>query len=434
MIFDLPPLLGFIPLLIYIVLSFRGKDITMVVLICVVIGAVMTGKTPISFGSAIGSALGSFMGLIGFIILLGAGLGAVLTRTGVAQSIVNFVIYKTGVKSKTQAMIATMASSTILVSLLGSMAGANAILAPIAIPIVTSFGITPNTLGVLLHGAGASGLMLGPFVPPVVTTMQLANIGYGSYLIHVGIPIAAIIWICTIFVAIRTQRASAGKFSYDAADIANEEKFKPTAESRRATMTFLLSMLALVVYGIWANGGAAYVLTVMLLVALLTGLSGGIGPEGTLKAFVDGSSKLYWLFFMFVLYDPFLNFVTESGAFTAIADLISPLVDKGGAAVFIILSTLVGVFGVSGAAVAQEKVLADMFSAIVARLALPPELWALVLLVGSQITFFAYPTGDMVGQMGLAHSTDLKSMIKNGLLVTAFSVLYVVIRAILYVS
>jgi len=60
------------------------------------------------------------------------------------------------------------------------------------------------------------------------------------------------------------------------------------------------------------------------------------------------------------------------------------------------------------------------------------HLWAIVLLVGSQITFFAYPTGDMVGQMGLARSTDLKSMIKNGLLITLFTCLYVVIRAILY--
>jgi predicted histidine transporter YuiF (NhaC family) len=432
MIFDLPALLGFAPLLLYIILSFKGKDITMVVLIGVVIGAVMTGKTPIEFGTAIGSALGSFMGLIGFIILMGAGLGEVLTRTGVAHSIVNFVIYKTGVKSQKHAMAATMASSVILVSLLGSMAGANAILAPIVIPIVASFGITPSTLGVLLHGAGATGLILGPFVPSVVTTQQLTGISYGSYLMNVGLPIAAIIWVCTFFSAIRTQRATMGKSAYDQGETAEQKGFEPTKESKRATAVFLLSMLALVVYGILAKGGAAYVLTVMLVVAFLTGAAGNISADETLKALVKGSTKMYWLFFMFILYDPFLNFVTESGAFTAIADLISPLVEIGGAGAFMMLSTLVGIFGVSGAAVAQEKVLFDMFTPIATQLALPVELWSLVLLSGSQITFFAYPTGDMVGQMGLARSTDLKSMIKNGVLVTAFSIAYVAIRALIY--
>jgi len=431
MIFDLPPLLGFIPLLIYIILSFKGKDITLVVLICVVIGAIMTGQTPITFGNAINAALGSFMGLIGFIILMGAGLGQVLTRTGVAHSIVNFVVYKTGVKTQKQAMVATMASSVILVSLLGSMAGANAILAPIVIPIVASFGLTPNTLGVLLHGAGATGLILGPFVPTVVTTMQLTGISYGSYLLHVGLPIAIIIWVCTFFSAVRTQKATEGKNAYDESDT-KAKGFQPTAESNRATAVFLFSMLVLVVYGIVSKGGAAYVLTVMLAVSFLTGIAGKVSFTDTLKALVAGSSKMYWLFFMFILYDPFLNFVTESGAFTAIADLIAPLVDTGGAAVFMILATLVGVFGVSGAAVAQEKVIFDMFTPIVAILGLPIELWSLVLVTGSQITFFAYPTGDMVGQMGLARSTDLKSMIKNGLCITALSILYVVIRAVVY--
>ncbi|KYO66921.1 hypothetical protein ATZ99_07380 [Thermovenabulum gondwanense] len=109
-----------------------------------------------------------------------------------------------------------------------------------------------------------------------------------------------------------------------------------------------------------------------------------------------------------------------------------PLIDVGGPKLFMIISTLVGVFGVTGAAVAQEKVIHELFLPIVNQLNFPMHLWALVLLVGSQITFFAYPTGDMVGQMGLARSKDLKSMMKNGILITIFTVLYVVIRAFLY--
>lgn len=432
MIFDLPPILGFLPLLLYIVLSFRGKDMLLVVMLCVIMGAILTGQNPTSFGVALYKGLGSFLGLIGFIILMGAGLGELLTQTKVAQNIVHLVITKTGVKTKQQAMIATMAASVILVGLLGSMAGSNAILAPIIIPIVASFGITPNTLGVLLHGAGATGLFLGPFVPPVVTTMGLTNISYGSYLLNVGIPISLLVWISTYFMAQRTQKLTEGIVSYSIEDTGEVEEFEVTPQVKKATTAFVLSMLVMIVYGIMAKAGAAYAITVMLVVAAVTGYAGGLNLEQTIKAITKGSSRMYWLFFLFVLYDPFLNFVTASGAFDALANYLKPFIDAGGQAVFMIISTLVGVFGVSGAAVAQEKVIHDLFLPLVNSLNFPMHLWALVLLVGSQITFFAYPTGDMVGQMGLARSNDLKSMIKNGLLITLLTTLFVVIRALTY--
>lgn len=209
-------------------------------------------------------------------------------------------------------------------------------------------------------------------------------------------------------------------------------EFVLTPRIKKATTGFALAMIALIVYGIIAKAGAAYALVVMTAVAFVTGWSAGLSATETLKVLLRGSARMYWLFFLFVLYDPFLRFVTESGAFDALAGYLKPLIDAGGEAGFMIISTLVGVFGVSGAAVAQEKVLYDLFLPIVNDLDIPMHLWALVLLVGSQITFFAYPTGDMVGQMGLARSKDLKSMIKNGLLITALTVLLVIIRAVTY--
>ncbi|WP_432403522.1 citrate transporter [Wukongibacter sp. M2B1] len=432
MIFDLPAIIGFLPLLVYIILSFRGKDMLTVVFFCVILGAILTGQTPITFGVALQKALGSFLGLIGFIILMGAGLGEVLSETKVAQNIVHIVVTKTGVKTRKQAMIATMAASVILVGLLGSMAGSNAILAPIIIPIVASFGITPNALGVLLHGAGATGLFLGPFVPPVVTTMGLTGISYGAYLLHVGLPVSILIWISTFIIALKTQKRYENVVSYSKEDIVDTKEFVLTSQVKKATTVFALAMLALILYGIIAKAGAAYALVVMIAVAFVTGWASGLSFTETLKVLLRGSARMYWLFFLFVLYDPFLRFVTESGAFDALAGYLQPLIDAGGEAGFMIISTLVGVFGVSGAAVAQEKVLYDLFLPIVNDLNIPMHLWALVLLVGSQITFFAYPTGDMIGQMGLARSNDLKSMIKNGLLITALTVLLVVIRAITY--
>ncbi|MDR3258202.1 MAG: hypothetical protein LBT51_01130 [Fusobacteriaceae bacterium] len=100
---------------------------------------------------------------------------------------------------------------------------------------------------------------------------------------------------------------------------------------------------------------------------------------------------------------------------------------------FIIISTLVGIFGVSGAAVAQSVVINDLFKSIVTDINLPMIIWGTVLLIGSQITSFAYPTGDMIGQMGIARSKDIKSMIRNGVSITVVMVAYMIIRALFYV-
>ncbi|WP_027624048.1 Na+/H+ antiporter NhaC family protein [Clostridium lundense] len=429
MILGLPAIFGFLPLLIYIIISFKGADMLWIVLLCVIIGAILTGQTPITFGQAIASGIGSFLGLIGFIILLGAGLGELLTQTGVAQNIVYLVMKKTGVKSKKQVMLATMFASTLLVSLLGSMAGGNAILAPIIIPIVATFGITPSALGVLLHGAGAAGLYIGPFVPTVVTTVGLTGLSYGQYMKYAGIPVALIVLVSTYFVALRIQKNTEGKESYGKEDMVDTSNFEPDAKTKKATFTFAAIMILSIVYGIFAKAGASFVITVMGITSLAVGYIAGFKPEDTLKAIIKGSSRMYWLFILFVLYDPFLNFVTQSGAFDAIAGYIKPLINAGGKPVFMILTTLIGIFGVSGAAVAQEQVVHTMFLPLVQQLNFPMTLWAIVLLVGSQITFFAYPTGDMVGQMGLARSKDLKAMVKNGLVITALSILYVAAMA-----
>ncbi len=432
MIFGLPAILGLIPLIVYIVLAFKGKDIAFVVLLCTVIGALMTGQGPIEFGATLYSALGSFMALVGFIIMMGAGLGEVLRQTHVADTIVTTIITRSGLKSRKSLVIAVMFTSCLLVALLGTLAGANAIIAPIIIPIVASLGITPSTLSVLLHGAGATGLYLGPFTPPVVTYMALTGISYGEFLVQAGIPISIVLWIITFINAKRTQKKTEGSEAYTAADMADTKEVNISQKAKKATVVFLIAMVAMIAFGIIFKGGAAYVLTVMLVVSFATGLVGGMKPGEIVSALITGGSRMYKMFFMFVLYSPFMGYITASGAFTAIADLMNPIMAQVGTVGFLLLSTLIGVFGVSGAAVAQAKVMNDMFAVFVANMNIPMGLWALVLLVGSQITSFAYPTGDMVGQMGLARSSSLKPMLKNGMMITIFTILYVFVRGLVY--
>lgn len=432
MIFGLPALIGFLPLVIYLYLAFKGKNLLSTVIICVLVGAVLTGQTPVSLSNEIANGLKSFLGLIGFIIMMGAGLGEVLTETKVARNLVEILIKKVGIKSQNQAIIVTMGTSTLLVSLLGTLAGANAMIAPILIPIVASFGLTPNALAVILHGAGACGLFLGPFVPPVITLMGLTGLTYGAYLANVGIPVAVLVLITTYYTGKKVQKQYEGIEMYSTEDMDKDEEFVSTPEINKATMVFAIVMIGMLTYGIYAKAGAAYAIVVMLAVAFTTGLAAGRSMMDIIGSLTKGATRMFWLFFMFVLYDPFLKFVTMTGAFTTLGDMLKPLIDISGDIGFIIISTLVGIFGVSGAAVAQSVVLNDLFKNIVADINLPMTIWGTVLLIGSQITSFAYPTGDMIGQMGLARSKDLKSMIRNGMSITIVMIIYVIVRAVIY--
>ena len=148
MIFNLPPICGLFPLLLYIVLAFKkGMHPLVNVSICAVVGAIMVKQPLNGLGAVIYESMGSFLALVGFIIMLGSGLGMVLRKTGVAAAIVNVLMRKIGVRTQKRAMIATMVCSVVLVTLLGTLAGANAVIAPIVIPLVAAVGITLPAYG-----------------------------------------------------------------------------------------------------------------------------------------------------------------------------------------------------------------------------------------------------------------------------------------------
>ncbi|MCL2007795.1 MAG: hypothetical protein FWG77_06875 [Treponema sp.] len=430
MIFNLPPILGLIPLILYIIMTIRGKDMVWSVLLAVIVGAVLTGKTLVQAGPILATALGSFLALIGLIIMLGAGLGEVLTRTRVAPNIVRVVMTKANIRTQNKAIIVTMLLCSVLVGMLGTLAGANAILAPIVISFVASIGLTPSTLGVIFHGAGAVGLMAGPFVPPVVTILGLTGLSYGAYLLEAGIPLAILLWIVTFVMAKKVQKSTQGVTAYAEEDKAAAD-FQVTPEVKRGTVVFIVGMVLMLGFGIYSRVGAAYATMVMLTMSFAVGLAAGLKPTQILEAIIAGCTRLFPLFFMFVLFDPLMNFIIESGAFTALTEYLQPVLAVGGKIGFMLVSTLIGIFGISGAAVAQSRVIHDLFGPMAVSLGIPMAVWALVIAVGSQLTSFAYPGADMLGQMGLARSKDIKSMMRNGITLTIVTVAYILLRSII---
>ncbi len=381
MIFNLPPICGLFPLLLYIVLSFRkGMHPLVNVSICAVVGAILVKQPLGGLGAVIYESMGSFLALVGFIIMLGSGLGMVLRKTGVAAAIVNILMRKIGVKTQKRAILATMVSSICLVTLLGTLAGANAVIAPIVIPLVAAVGITPSTLAVIFQGA--------------------------------GLPVSIVMWIGTYFIANKVQKETEGKEDFGPDVEMPSDNFEVDAITKRATAVFVATMAVMVVYGIITKGGASFVILVMIVAAILTGLAAKMPAGEIFDNIVEGCGKLMWLFFMFLMFNPFLNFVTASGAFDAMLKLMEPLIGSSGKVGFTLLTVLVGIFGINGAAVAQALMIDSLFNGFLPGIGISMELWGMIVLIGHQITSYAYPGVDMIGAMGLAHAKNIKPMLK----------------------
>lgn len=409
-----PTLWGLLPIVLYAVLVLLGIDVVLSTLASLLAAVLLTGVAPKALADIMAQSLGSFIAVVGLIIIMGAGLGQVAKETGAADYLVRTILYRVGLRTRTRVQVGVMLTSTILVGALGTLAGANAILAPIVIPIVAAVGFTPPALAAMLHAGGAPGLFIGPFTPPVVTLTGTAKIGYVSYLLSAGVPMAIATWGTGFFMARWIQRHTEGSQAYEEADLIKEEHTLGP-EARRGTIAFSLTLLLMLAYGIYIKAGYSYALLVMVVTSFTTGLAGKLGPVRILQAIYTGASRLIWLFLLFWLFNPVLTLVDQTKAYQALLDVGKPLLGMIGAYQFGLIAILVGWVGVAGAAVAQVVLMNQVFGPIVQQLGLSPAAWVAVLLASSQLDWFGpFPNADMIGQMGLARSRDLRRMLYNG--------------------
>jgi len=421
-------LLGLAPLLLYIVLVFRDVDILPATAICVIVGGVLSHQTLASFGAAFANAMGSFLALVGLIIMLGRGLGEVLCATQVSHTIVHRIIYGVGVDSEKKAMAGMMAACLVMVGLLGTMAGGNAIIAPIVLPIAAAVGLSRSTVAVIFQAVGEEALILGPFTPPVITLLGLTKIGYGSMLLFVSGPVALITLCVTWCMIQRIQRKTRDTAPYEAPD--DTERFHPTRRSHRATVVFCVLFLAAVLYGIAVKAPTSFVIVIMLGLSLATGLAGGLTLGKILELVVKGMAGNVGLFLLFLLLDPFIVFVQQAGGFNALARLIKPMMEFGGKPVIVVSGGFLGAFGISGATVATMKLLDEMFSPLLSRYGVSLLAWSVALVVATRVNNFVFPGANMVSSLGFAESTDMKSMLRNGWMVALCQLTFLVLFSV----
>jgi len=409
-----PTLWGLLPIVLYSVLVLLAIDVVLATLAAFLSAVLLTGVGIKPLADTLAQSLGSFIAVVGLIIIMGAGLGQVAKETGAAEYLVRTVLYRIGLRTRTRVQVGVMLASTILVGALGTLAGANAILAPIVIPIVAAVGFTPPALAAMLHAGGAPGLFIGPFTPPVVTLTGAAKIGYVPYLLAAGIPMALVTWGTGFLMARWIQRQTEGVQAYEESDLIKEEHALGP-EARQAMWAFVATMVVMLAYGIYIKAGFSYALLVMLVTAFTTGLVGRLSPTRILQAIYAGASRLIWLFLLFWLFNPILTLVDQTKAYQALLDAGKPVLSVVSGYGFSLFAALIGWVGVSGAAVAQVVLMNQVFGPIVQQLGLSASAWVAVLLVSSQLDWFGpFPNADMIGQMGLARSKDLRRMLYNG--------------------
>lgn len=423
-------LLGLAPLAVYIVLVFRDVDILPATAVCVVLGALLSHQTLVSFGQALAGSMGSFLALVGLIIMLGRGLGEVLNATRVSHTIVHRIIHGIGVDTEKKAMLGIMVACLVIVGLLGTMAGGNAIIAPIVLPIAAAVGVSRSTVGVIFQAVGEEALILGPFSPPVITLLGLTGISYGEMLLYVSGPVALITLAVTWVMVQRIQRKTRDSHPYDPPEAL--ERFAPTPRSRRATTVFAVAFLAAVVYGIVVQAPTSFVIVIMLGLSLLTGLVGGLPLEEILRLVAKGMAGNVGLFLLFLLLDPFISFVEQAGGFAALGTLLKPMMAVGGKPAVVITGGFLGAFGISGATVATLKLLHEMFSPLLGRYGVSMLAWSLALVVATRVNNFVFPGANMVSSLGFAESDDMRSMIRNGWTVAACQLTFLTLYSVVF--
>lgn len=404
-----PSLLALIPLIIMIVMAFRGRNNVSGMMVGIIAAALLMGQDLSMLASAFADAMGSFTAMIGFIIMLGAGLGVLMTETGVSQTMVWWIVKKIGINTQTKAKIALVICSILVCGMLGTLGGGNAVISPILLPIMASLGLTPTVVATLFKTAGEIGLILGPLTGVTLVTCELTGLSYGQLMIQAAIPFAFFWMLGTWIGCNKIQKVTFGKESFTMSeDLSNLEQFHATPKQIRTTIIFLLAFVALIAYGIITGQGTTYALIVMIALCCILTLAAWMDIDKAVAAVTKGVASQANMFLIFITIEVLLNYVTLGGGFDALANLLGGLAEGGGATAVMLAASVVGGFGIEASAAAELQIIFDMFGGMAAKVGMPMGCMAVAMLAATRLTGSMYPTSNLVGQMGTAQCTNIK--------------------------
>ena len=430
---DAPTLWGLAPIVMYAVLCLAGMDLVVATVVSLLGGLLVAQSSPVEVGELLGESLTNEVTMIGLIILLGAGVGEVLRVTGVAETIVHRVMQLVGDRNQRAVQLGVMLSCLALVTSLGTLAGALAIAAPILIPIAARIGFTRAATASMMFVGGCAGLALAPFAGSNVAIMTAADVDYLTYLRYGAAPIAVVSLVAAMFIVpwIQTRTAATGDFYSEAEVAPPAEQDRPHAA--RATAVFLSVLLISVVYATTTEAGITFPLLALPVLGIVTGAAARLSMIDVASLMYRGGGRLLSIFILFWLLAALFLVIDALAPFDVVLEHYGPRLENTSGLVFVLAIALLGWVGVPGATAAQVVLLDEVFGPLAATLGISSGAWVIVLLWASKAdTYGPFPNANMIGAMGLAGSTDLRSLLYTGWLVLIPScALYTILLAVL---
>jgi len=427
---DQPGLLGLIPIVIYAGLALLGVDMVLATLGAVVSAVVLTRTAPAELGPVITQSMGSLIALLGVIILLGAGLGEVLKRSGVADFLVVSVVRRVGITTQPRVQLGVMLACTVLAGALGTLAGSVAIVAPIVIPLLAAVGFSSAATAAMFFFSGLAGLTLSPFAPITASIYGAAQVSWLSYVVTAGLPTAVVMFGVGFAVVRWNQRRTAQTLPYPPERAMDLDALQVTPGAGRATAAFLVAFLLLVGYSGVTAAGATFVPVALIVLILVTGVAAREPAGEIVGAVYAGASRLLGIFFLFFLLAILFTLIDSVGAYDGVAERFS--LSTLSPYLFCVVVIVIGWVGVAGAAAAQVVLVNQVFGPLALALGIPAPAWTLVLLATSQTDGLGpFPNPDMIGQMGLAESRSLRwQLLSSYLVLVPVLVLYTILLAV----
>ncbi len=422
-----PTLWGLLPVVLYAVLCLVGMDIVIATAVAVLSAAVIARMSPVELGETLGTSMGDDITVIGMVIVLGAGLGEVIRRTGVAEYVVRAILGVTGRHSQRAVLAGVLFSSLVLVACTGTLAGSIAIAAPIVVPICARVGFTRSSTAAALFVGGCAGLVLAPFAGSNIAILEAADVGYGTYVTVGAGPLAALSLVMAFAVVPWIQRRSArsGDF-YDDEASASEAESLLRPETPRATAAFVVLLLVSVVYAAVFEGGTTFPLLALVVLAVVTGLVARMRLDEVFAALYQGAARLFSMLVLFWLLAALFQVQELIKPYDVILSKWGDSLGQLGGLTFALAIALIGWVGVPGATAAQVTLVDKVFGPVAASIGIGASAWVVVLLWASKgDTYGPFPNANMVGPMGFARSTSLRNQLLTGwTIMAAASVMY----------
>ncbi len=430
---EAPTLWGLAPIVLYAALCLLGMDLVVATVVSLVGGVLIAQQTPEEFGNLLGASMADLVTQIGLIIMLGAGVGEVLRVTGVADTIVRAVMRVAGVRSQRAVLLGGMLSCAALVTSLGTLAGALAIAAPILLPVAARIGFTRSATAAMMFVGGCAGLALAPFAGSNVAIMDAAEVSYLTYLTYGAAPLAVLSIAMAMVVVPWIQRRTRNTDDfYSEAELETDDS-NVSEKSGRPTAVFLAMLVVTVVYATVTNAGTSFPLLALPLLGVVTGFAGRLSSSDIASHMYRGGSRLLSIFLLFWLLAALFLTIDALQPYEVILDKFGPQLESISGLGFSSAIALLGWVGVPGATAAQVVLLDKVFGDLASTVGVGAGAWVIVLLWASKAdTYGPFPNANMIGAMGLARSTNLRSLLYTGWMVLIPAcLLYVILLAVL---